>query len=709
MGSDQTADSFPDGSLMSKADDESEQGSFKTGSFKTHFASANGQGCSRGASRNMNTSRQGASETKFAMLRRAKSFISPGDLEARPSREWREARSSAQVLESAAEKCAGFISKSTANGRHRRRTMAKEQYVPRIEAKVRRTWYTRRDRDGCTVLVQVEEGVDEEATIAGIQQKEGARSSDIRRASDLLKDTGKVWTDPFKNYLQRHDHYIHPHSRFMRLWGGAFLVACLYFLCMVPLRIACPSVWPTPELVLVDALATALLLVDCLLVRFYVAYEDTGLEATEQQVRGGSKLLYSNPSQDAHLVVDRARIFERHVRSRLWLGLLAALPLDLLLLGVQPGGLVWASGDGDEAGSGDTAASALGALHGALAEPSGAAYAGLARLACLPLLIHVFAAAEWSSVENSIADRVLRNLLVGAMGAHWLACGFVYIATRAELAGKPSHLSHATELAFYAQVGTSGARAVYARAFYWAVTTMSGVGYGDIVPASLGETVYAAFAVCLGTSFFLFTVGSVTSIIMSSDAVNAQVKARLAALKKWMGRAGLPPEIRARVLENFYDQHVTRMGAEDRSMLAEMPKFLQHEVAMYLNKDIVSSTALFRGCSSTLVASIVENLHAHRCLPLDHVVHKGDVADELYLVKRGLFEVLNSDGTVHRMLGPGIRMCPCWQHSSSIIAAARSLLIVNAHHTLTTRARPPRSHRHPFATTPSRPPCSHTL
>ena len=88
-------------------------------------------------------------------------------------------------------------------------------------------------------------------------------------------------------------------------------------------------------------------------------------------------------------------------------------------------------------------------------------------------------------------------------------------------------------------------------------------------------------------------------------------------------------------------------------MLAALPKFLQHEVAMYLNKDIVASTALFRGCSATLVASIVEHLHAHRCLPLDMVINKGDVADELYLIKRGLFEVLNDDGTVHRMLGAG--------------------------------------------------------
>ena len=32
---------------------------------------------------------------------------------------------------------------------------------------------------------------------------------------------------------------------------------------------------------------------------------------------------------------------------------------------------------------------------------------------------------------------------------------------------------------------------------------------------------------------------------------------------------------------------------------------------------------------------------------------QGDVGEELYLIKRGLFEVLNDDETVHRMLGAG--------------------------------------------------------
>ena len=56
------------------------------------------------------------------------------------------------------------------------------------------------------------------------------------------------------------------------------------------------------------------------------------------------------------------------------------------------------------------------------------------------------------------------------------------------------------------------------------------------------ECLYDCFAVTLGTSFYLFTVGSITSLISSGDAVTAHTKVHLSALKTWMAHAGLPPD-----------------------------------------------------------------------------------------------------------------------------------------------------------------------
>ena len=107
------------------------------------------------------------------------------------------------------------------------------------------------------------------------------------------------------------------------------------------------------------------------------------------------------------------------------------------------------------------------------------------------------------------------------------------------------------EQAFYRNNGDSvGVR--YARALTFSLVTVSGVGSWESGPQGLAETLFVCFAVSLGTSFYLFTVGSITSLIASADAVTAHTKAHLAAIKKWMARAGLPPEIRLRIMENFY-------------------------------------------------------------------------------------------------------------------------------------------------------------
>lgn len=560
-------------------------------------------------------------------------------------------------LESAASKFVYGCKKVLQRSASRNNVQAKQpdmlKYVPSVEAKVRRTWFTRRDQDGRVVLVQVEEGIDEhEPTKRSSEDPPGdakTRAPLIQRLFSKDVHEADEHKDPFTEKMHDNTSYIHPQSFFIRAWDVLVLLMCsAYFVLVVPLRIAFPQLWPTVPLVVLDATCSFFLLFDVML-RFFVAYEDSDFDA--EDLKNG-KVLYSSTNQDTHLVVSRDLIASRHLHRRFWFGLLAALPLDLIVFATT--GANWAVEPDD---SDIDYASGLTALPShVLVATSVAAYAGLLRLACISNLIYYFHEGDYSVSDNqyTIFDRILKNMLVGAFGAHWLACGFVKIAVASEIAGRPSHLSAPAALQFYEHIESAGVGARYARAIYWAFITMSGVGYGDVTPVSIGEAMYVSVAAAVGTSFFLLTVGSVTSLIMSSDAVNAQIKAKLSALKKWMSRAGLPPEMRIRVLENFYDQHASRrMGMEDRSMIAELPKFLQHEVAMYLNQDIVKSTALFRGCSPAIVASIVENIQAHRCLPLDLVVHKGDVADELYLIKKGLFEVLNDDGTVHRMLGAG--------------------------------------------------------
>lgn len=57
----------------------------------------------------------------------------------------------------------------------------------------------------------------------------------------------------------------------------------------------------------------------------------------------------------------------------------------------------------------------------------------------------------------------------------------------------------------------------YVTSIYWATTTLSTVGYGDVTPSNNAEMLFAMFAEVIGTAMLAFTTGTLSSIILGGD------------------------------------------------------------------------------------------------------------------------------------------------------------------------------------------------
>merc|ERR1712127_829219 len=53
----------------------------------------------------------------------------------------------------------------------------------------------------------------------------------------------------------------------------------------------------------------------------------------------------------------------------------------------------------------------------------------------------------------------------------------------------------------------------YLASLYWAFTTITTTGYGDITPKSESEVLYCCFAMFLGALMFGYVVGSMASLV----------------------------------------------------------------------------------------------------------------------------------------------------------------------------------------------------
>ena len=67
----------------------------------------------------------------------------------------------------------------------------------------------------------------------------------------------------------------------------------------------------------------------------------------------------------------------------------------------------------------------------------------------------------------------------------------------------------------------------YIASLYWAFSTLTTVGYGDISAVTVGEQLYSMLMMLLGVSWYAYVVGSMSTIMTSFDRQNKMVREKL--------------------------------------------------------------------------------------------------------------------------------------------------------------------------------------
>ena len=88
---------------------------------------------------------------------------------------------------------------------------------------------------------------------------------------------------------------------------------------------------------------------------------------------------------------------------------------------------------------------------------------------------------------------------------HIIACMWFFTA-------KLSNFNPDTWVARFGMVD-AGNSVLYLASIYWAFTTLTTVGYGDINSYTVTEQIVAIIWMCFGVAFYSFTIGNLTSLV----------------------------------------------------------------------------------------------------------------------------------------------------------------------------------------------------
>lgn len=230
-------------------------------------------------------------------------------------------------------------------------------------------------------------------------------------------------------------------------------------------------------------------------------------------------------------------------------------------------------------------------------------------------------------VENiTIVPRLFRmqSIFVGFLVVvNWIACGWIYIY--------PMGLD--TDITSY-----------YIRSFYWALTTLTTIGYGDITPHDNLGRIFTCFIMIIGVGMYGIVIGNISRMLASADRHKEQSREKISDLLLFMKHYKIPDELQSAAINHYTHLFSKRLSDNDEKIIADLPHALQQEMQIYMKIKLISSIPIFHNCSQACLKDVSSQLEQIYSSPGDMIIKVGDVGEEMFIISHGTVDVLLPTG-----------------------------------------------------------------
>jgi hypothetical protein len=209
------------------------------------------------------------------------------------------------------------------------------------------------------------------------------------------------------------------------------------------------------------------------------------------------------------------------------------------------------------------------------------------------------------------------------MVVNWIACGWIYIYPRTEEIDITSY---------------------YIKSFYWALTTLTTIGYGDIVPQNNAGRIFTCFIMIIGVGMYGIVIGNISRMLASADRYKEQSREKINDLLMFMKHYKIPEKLQQATINHYAHLYSKRLSDNDEKIIADLPHALQQEMQIYMKIKLISSIPIFNGCSSECLKDVSIHLEQIYSSPGDMIIKIGDIGEEMFIIAHGNVDIILNGG-----------------------------------------------------------------
>uniref|UniRef100_A0A7S3Z437 Cyclic nucleotide-binding domain-containing protein n=1 Tax=Lotharella globosa TaxID=91324 RepID=A0A7S3Z437_9EUKA len=251
---------------------------------------------------------------------------------------------------------------------------------------------------------------------------------------------------------------------------------------------------------------------------------------------------------------------------------------------------------------------------------------------------------------------ICKFLMMLLTGAHWLGLIFWLISIESGCSQPYCSwvLTYAQDFHYYSPIdGQCFSDAMcnewplsskYILCIYWAITTMSTIGFGDVTPKNEAEMVFTLFAMLCGTVCFAHGLTNMCSILFYNNKFQVDNESIMDELIEFFSRHGIGRELGSKIQNYmFYKNNMKHFDPTAEKFALELSQPLAERLKSHLLKTAFPrerSAAKFMifnlyGCQSRLFKMMANVLHSECHQESEFLVLKGDRLNKIYFVVDG--------------------------------------------------------------------------
>lgn len=244
-------------------------------------------------------------------------------------------------------------------------------------------------------------------------------------------------------------------------------------------------------------------------------------------------------------------------------------------------------------------------------------------------------------VEDYIASSTLATVFVFIrllslvfFVAHWTACWWYFI-------GNQDMYNHPVTWIVATKIADKTVFDKYITALYWAFTTMTTVGYGDITPYTVNEKIFAMITMILACGIFAYTVGSIGSLVSKQNSGENAYREQVVAVNRYMRKKQLPYDLQFRVrryLEYVWENR-KKNNMDEKQILNLLSEPLRDEIYAHIHGVVIKMCMIFTIYEEHFISQLTKTLETETYAPGDIVIEEGEMSTKMYFIQNGKIDI----------------------------------------------------------------------